>query len=151
MIERLKESHGGVIGFRVIGQVTAEEVTAFEEQIKFLIAQRRNRPIGIVADLSQMDSVDWKARWEEMRFLQKYTNHIARIAVIGADTWETVAGMALTGMALLQGETLYFHTSETLHAWNWARTSKHANEAPAPRQIYAATGIWKNYTPEFDI
>ena len=94
-----------------------------------------------------MDRVDWKARWEELRFLQKYTNHIARIAVIGADTWETVAGMALTGMALLQGETLYFHTSDTLHAWNWARTSKHATEAPAPRQIYAGTGIWRTIRP----
>jgi hypothetical protein len=151
MIERMQENHTGVIGFRVIGHLTADEVTAFEEQIKFVIANRRNRPIGIVADLSQMESVDWQARWEEMRFLQKYTNHIARIAVVGADNWETVAGMALTGMALLQGETLYFHSSEILHAWHWAKTSKHANEAPAPRQIYAATGIWKNYTPEFNI
>ena len=50
-----------------------------------------------------MESVDWKARWEEMRFLQKYTNHIARIAVIGADTWETVAGMALTGHGFTPG------------------------------------------------
>ncbi len=151
MIERLKESDGGVIGFEVIGKVTAEEVEAFEEQIRFLIAKRRNRPIGIVADLSRMESVDWKARWEEMRFLQKYTNHIARIAVVGADQWETVAGLALTSMALLQGETLYFHSSEMRHAWAWARTSKHANDAPAPRHIYAGTGIWKNYTPEFDI
>lgn len=91
MIERMKESHAGVIGFEVIGKVTAEEVEALEEQIKFLIAKRRHRPIGIVADLSRMESVDWKARWEEMRFLQKYTNHIARIAVVGADQWETVA------------------------------------------------------------
>ncbi|MDQ2774320.1 MAG: STAS/SEC14 domain-containing protein [Acidobacteriota bacterium] len=151
MIERLKESHGGVIGFQVIGRVTANEVEAFEEQIKFLIGQRHNRPIGIVADLSQMGGVDWKARWDEMRFLQKYTNHIARIAVVGADKWEEVAGMLVTGTALLQGETLYFHSSEILHAWHWARTSKHANEAPAPRHIYAATGIWKDYTPEFDI
>ena len=151
MIERLKESHGGVIGFQVIGRLTAREVEAFEEQIKFLIAERRNRPIGIVADLSQMEGVDWKARWEEMRFLQKYTNHIARISVVGADTWEEVAGMAVTSAALLQGETLYFHSSEIQHAWHWARTSKHANEAPAPRHIYTATGIWKNYTPEFDI
>ena len=150
MIERLKESHGGVIGFKASGKVTAEEVEAFEEQIKFLIAERRNRPIGIVADLSEMEGVDWKARWEEMRFLQKYTDHIARIAVIGADKWEEVAGMAVTGAALLQGETVYFHASESLHAWQWARTSKHALGAPG-QKIYAATGIWKDYKPEFDI
>jgi len=150
MIERLKESHGGVIGFKASGKVTAEEVEAFEEQIKFLIAERRNRPIGIVADLSAMEGIDWKARWEELRFLQKYTNHIARIAVIGADKWEEVAGMAVTGAALLQGETVYFHTSENLHAWQWARGSKHALEA-AGQKMYAATGIWKDYTPEFDV
>ena len=33
MIEGVKESHGGVIGFQCIGHVTAEEVTAFKEQI----------------------------------------------------------------------------------------------------------------------
>ena len=150
MIERLKESNGGVIGFKATGKITAEEVEAFEEQIKFLIAERRNRPIGIVADVSEMEGVDWKARWEEMRFLQKYTNHIARIAVIGADKWEEVAGMAITGTALLQGETVYFHSSESLHAWQWARTSKHAQEAH-PQKVYAATGIWKDYQPEFDL
>jgi hypothetical protein len=151
MIKRLKESHGSVIGFEVIGNVTKDDVEAFEEQIEFLIAERRNRPIGIVADLSRMEGVDWSARWKEMRFLQKYTNHIARIAVVGADKWEEVAGMAVTSAALLQGETLYFNSSEILHAWQWARTSKHANEALAPRQIYASTGIWKDYTPEFDL
>jgi SpoIIAA-like len=151
MIERLKESHGGVIGFKVSGKVTAEEVEGIEEQIRFLIAERGNRPIGIVADLTEMESVDWKARWEEMRFLQKYTNHIARIAVIGADKWEEVAGMAITGTALLQGETVYFHSSESLHAWQWARASKHALEASPGKQIYAGTGIWKDYKPEFDI
>jgi hypothetical protein len=151
MIERLKESHAGVIGFKVSGKVTGEEVEAVEEQIKFLIAERGNRPIGIVTDVSGMDSVDWKARWEELRFLQKYTNHIARIAVIGADKWEEIAGMAVTGAALLQGETVYFHSAETQHAWQWAKGAKHALEPAAGNQIYAATGIWKDYRPEFDI
>lgn len=151
MIQRLKESHGGVIGFEVIGRVSAEEVEAFTEQIEALIAARRDKPIGIVADLSRMESIDWGARWEEMRFLQKYTNHIARIAVVGADKWEEVGGLLVTSAALLQGETLYFHSSEMQHAWHWARTSKHAHEAPSPRHIYTGSGIWKNYTPEFDI
>ena len=151
MIEKLHESHGGVIGFRLTGRVTAEDVAESDEHMKLIIDARPNRPIGIVVDLSQMEGMDWAARWDEMRFLQKYTNHIARIAVVGADKWEEIGAMLVTSAALLQGETLYFHSSEIKHAWHWAKTSKHATEAPAPRHIYTGTGIWKNYTPEFDI
>ena len=81
MIERLKESYGAAIGFKVVGRVTADEVKAFEPQIEFVIAQRKERPVVILADLSQMEGADWKARWDEMRFLQKYTDHIARMAL----------------------------------------------------------------------
>ena len=59
MIERLKESFGSAIGFKVVGRLTADEVKAYEPQIEFVIAQRKQRPIGILADLSQMDGADW--------------------------------------------------------------------------------------------
>src|ERR1035438_10524598 len=81
MIEKLKESRGAAFGFKVVGRISGDEVKAFEPQIEFLIKERKERPIGILADLSQMEGADWKARWNEMRFLQKYTDHIARMAV----------------------------------------------------------------------
>ena len=113
-----------------------------------LIQSRRNRPIGILADLSKMDGIDLQARWEEIRFLQKYTNHIARMAVVGAHPWEKVGSLFVVAAALLQAETLYFHASEIGHAWNWVRTSKHALDPPPPR-ISAPTGLWKDYVPEY--
>ena len=90
MIERLKESSSGVIGFKVIGKLTVEDIEGFEPQIEFLIAERKHKPIGILADLSEMHGADWGARWNEMRFLQKHTGHIARMAVVGADKWEEI-------------------------------------------------------------
>ena len=148
MIERLRESSGGVIGFKVIGRVTAEDAKGMEEQVEFLIHSRRNRPIGILADISELGKVDLPARWEEMRFLQKYTNHIARMAVVGASTWEEIAAMFVVAAALLQAETLYFKEAEMAQAWHWVRTSKHSQDAPPPR-ISAPTGIWKDYVPEY--
>ena len=68
-----------------------------------------------------MEGADWKARWNEMRFLQKYTDPIARMAVVGADKWEEVVAMLLAGTAVLQAETRYFATSEIAPAWDWAR------------------------------
>ena len=108
MIERLHESSGGVIGFKVAGKVTAEEAAAMEQQIEFLIHSRRERPIGILANIAEMHGMEMQARWEEMRFLQKYTNHIARMAVVGAHAWEKIGSMFLVAAALLQAETLYF-------------------------------------------
>jgi hypothetical protein len=148
MIERLKESGGSAFGFKVAGKITGEEVKAFEPQIEFVIAQRKQRPIGILADLSQMEGADWKARWAEMRFLQRYTDHIARMAVVGADKWEEVGAMVLAGTAVLQAETRYFTSAEIVHAWEWVRTSKNADRVPV-RTMYAGTGLFKDYIPEY--
>ena len=60
MIERLKESRGAAFGFKVVGRISGDEVTAFEPQIAFLIKERKERPIGILADLSQMEGADWE-------------------------------------------------------------------------------------------
>ncbi len=148
MIERLKESQGAAIGFRAVGRTTAEEVKAFEPQIEFLIRERKKRPIGILADLSQMEGADWKARWNEMRFLQRYTDHIARMAVVGADKWEEVVAIVLAGASVLQAETRYFTSAEIGSAWEWVRTSKNADRVPV-RTMYAGTGIFKDYIPEY--
>jgi hypothetical protein len=148
MIERLKESYGSAFGFKIVGKITAEDLKAFEPQIEFVIAERKKRPIGILADLSQMEGANWNARWDEMRFLQKHTDHIARMAVVGADKWEEIVAMVLAGMAVLQAETRYFTTSEIVPAWEWVRTSKNADRVPV-RTMYESTGLFKGYIPEY--
>lgn len=148
MIDRLKESSGGVLGFQVIGKMTDEDIKAFEPQIEFLIHERKHKPIGILADLSQMRGADWKARWHEMRFLQKHSEHIARMAIVGADKWEEIVAIVTAGAAILEAETRYYDKSEMLRAWEWVRTARHAEDMPV-RQIAAPTGIWKDYHPEY--
>jgi hypothetical protein len=148
MIERLRESSGGVLGFKVTGRMTDEDIKGFEPQIEFLLRERKHKPIGLLADLSQMRGAELKARWDEMRFLQKHTDHIARMAVVGADRWEEAMALLTAGAAVLQAETRYFDESEILRAWEWVRTSKHAEDMPV-RQISAGTGIWKDYHPEY--
>jgi hypothetical protein len=95
-----------------------------------------------------MEGADWKARWLEIRFLQKYTNHIARLAVVGADGWEEVVAMVLAGTAVLQAETRYFTSAEINSAWVWVRTAKNADRVPV-RTMYAGTGLFKDYVHEY--
>jgi hypothetical protein len=136
------------MGFKVTGKMTDEDIKGFEPQIEFLLRERKHKPIGILADLSQMRGAELKARWDEMRFLQKHTDHIARMAVVGADRWEEAMALLTAGAAVLQAETRYFDESEILRAWEWVRTAKHAEDMPV-RQISAGTGIWKDYHPEY--
>jgi hypothetical protein len=148
MIERLKETGGVAFGFKVVGDLRDEDILEFEPQLEFFIAEQKKHPIGILADLTDMHGAEWTARWDEMRFLQKHTDHIARMAVVGANRWEEVAAVLTSGAAVLQSETRYFDSSEIQHAWQWARTAKHAEDAPV-RVISPATGVWKDYHPEF--
>ncbi len=111
MIERLRESSGGVLGFKVVGKMTAEDIKGFEPQIEVLIRERKHKPIGILADLSEMHGADWKARWDEMRFLQKcwHTDpHCAHGRGGGADKWEEIVAIVTAGASVLEAETRYF-------------------------------------------
>jgi hypothetical protein len=148
MIERLRESSGGVLGFRVTDQLTDQDIKVLEPQIEFLLRERKRKPIGILVDLSAMHGAELKARWDELRFLQKHTDRIARMALVGADKWEEVLAILTAGAAVLEAETRYFDKSEMLRAWEWVRSAKHAENEPV-RQISAGTGIWKDYHPEY--
>jgi hypothetical protein len=148
MIERLKETGETAFGFRVVGKLSDEDLKAFEPQLEFYLAQRKKHPIGILADLTAMSGAEWKACWEDMRFLQKHTDHIARMAVVGAHGWSALAATLTSGAAILESETRYFDSSELQHAWQWARTARFFEDEPV-RVISPATGIWKDYRPEF--
>lgn len=148
MIERLKESGDKAFGFKVSGQVTADEVKAFLPQLERAIADRGKRTIGILADVSDMEGTDWDARWEEIKFLSKYAEHIERVAVVGAHKWEQLKAEILGGTVLVQAETRYYHGPDALHAWHWVKTGD-AGEAPGVR-IIPKEGIMKGYVPEYD-
>ena len=103
--ERLKETAGSAFGFKVTGKLSDEELKAFEPQMEFFITQHKKHPIGILADLTDMRGAEWKARWDDLRFLQKHTSQIARMSVVGASRWEEVADILTAGAAVLQSET----------------------------------------------
>ena len=147
MIERLKESGGPAFGFKVTETLTAEDVAAIAPQIEFAIAGYK-KPIGLLADLSAMHGASWSARWEQMRFLQRHTEQISRMAVVSDSQWEEIAEMIVIASAVLQAETLYFHSSEMLKAWQWAKMSSFDEGMPI-RVMYPGKGLFQDYTPEY--
>lgn len=149
MIERLKEAGGSGLGFKAIGEITPEDVKSVELQIRMEISRSHKHPIGMLLDLSELKDVEWKARWEELRFLSKYGGPIARVAVIGARKWEELMGDIAGATVLMQAEIRYFHPAEVMHAWHWVKTAKHAEDLPV-RQILPPGNLMSGYTPEYD-
>ncbi len=147
MIERLVDSSGRAFGFKVTGQLSAEDIVGISQQIDEAIAAQK-KPIGILADLAGMHGATWAARWEETRFLQRHTNSIARLAIVSDNEWEQVAETTMVAAASLQAETLYFHSSEMQHAWHWARMTLR-DEAMPVRVMYPGKGLFQDYTPEY--
>lgn len=149
MIEKLKESAGWAYGIKISAKVTEEDVKAFEPQLAFAITERKKRPIGLLIDVTDMDGVDLAARWEELRFLNKHSDHIARVAIVGATKWEVILATFVSGTVLFTAETHYFHPNEIQQAWLWVKTAKHADDIPV-RAIYQG-GIWRDYQEEFNL
>jgi len=147
MIENFKESRGPAFGFKVIGTLTSDDIVSISEQIDIAVAGN-SKPIGILADLSQMQGASWGSRWEEMRFLQRHSERIARMAVISDDEWQEIAEMVLVATAALQAQTLYFHSSEIHHAWHWVKMGKMDESVPV-RLMYPGKGLFHDYTPEY--
>jgi hypothetical protein len=146
MIERLEDSNKA-FGFKVVGKLTADDMTSLSEQLDHFVAQHK-KPFGLLADLSAMEGASWAARWEEMRFLQRHSDHVARMAVISNDDWQEISQMVLVATAALQAQTLYFHSSEIIHAWHWVKMARTDDSMPT-RVMYEGKGLFSNYTPEY--
>lgn len=147
MIERLKESGGWAFGFKVSGHISQADVKAFEPQLDIAARDRGKRPLGIVVDLTDVAKVDWAAHWEQLRFLHRFSEHIARVAVVGPSKWEELQALILGATVLAEADIRYFEPGEIQQAWMWAKGAKHAADVPV-RQVYQG-GIWKNYQPEW--
>jgi hypothetical protein len=147
LIERLNQTHVPAFGFKIIGKLAAADIeqmcTAIDEAVR-----SHQKPIGLLLDFTQAHGAAWTARWEEMRFLQRHTDRIARLAIVSDDDWQEIAQMVLVAAAVLQGETLYFTSSELHHAWHWVKLFKREEQMPV-RVMYPGTGLFRDYTPEY--
>jgi hypothetical protein len=147
MIQRLQESHGRALGFKVTGKLTTEDVAEVSTLIEAAINGEKH-PIGILADLSEMHGASWAARWDEMRFLQHHSDHIARMAVVCNDEWQEISEMVLVASSFLQAETVYCAPKDIHHAWHWVKMQ--AKDEPLRlRVMYPGKGLFQDYTPEY--
>ncbi len=117
MLEFLEGSGGNVVGVRIAGKVTGDDMKA--------IAGRADRAIGeagsvrLLVEIAGLVGLEAEALWEKLKFTLAHLKHIERMAAVGDKAWEkwwvTIAG------SVVPAKVRYFDEGEIDAAWAWLR------------------------------
>jgi len=117
MLEILQESSGNIIGFKAIGTIKPadydELVPKFEELIK------QEGTVRVLMDMSAFKSEAPSAWRDDFHFGKEFHKKIEKIAIVGDRRWEK--WMAKFCAPFYAREARFFHTDDTIAAWDWLR------------------------------
>ena len=117
MLEKLDESAGNVVGFKVTGKLAGDEMKAFAERIDAVVAEAGT--VHLFIQLEDFSGFEMEVLWEKAKFAFQHLRDIERMAVVGDRAWEewwvTIAG------ALAPAETRYFDHDDIDAAWVWLK------------------------------
>ena len=117
MLEKLIESSGPVVGYKVEGKVTSEDYRKLDPQVQALVDQYDK--VCLLLDLKEFGGEEVKAWLPDMKFGHRFHDKIARMAIVGDKRWEKW----LTALAdpFYAKEAKFFHLDESDKAWAWLR------------------------------
>jgi hypothetical protein len=117
MLENLNESSGSVVGYRVVGKVTADDYQKLNPEVQALVDQYDD--VCLLLDLQEFSGEEVKAWLPDMKFGHRFHDKIERMAVVGDKRWEKW----LTALAdpFYAKDAKLFHSDEADKAWAWLR------------------------------
>jgi len=117
MLEKLRESSGSVVGYKVVGKVTVEDYQKLEPEVKAVVEQ--NEDVCLLLDLQEFAGEEVKAWLPDLKFGHHFHDKISKMAIIGDKAWEKW----LTALAdpFYAKDAKFFHPEETDKAWTWLR------------------------------
>jgi hypothetical protein len=117
MIEKLKESSGNVVGFRMTGKLTDADYKAMEPEFEKTI--EKFGKIRLLWHLEEFKGWEAKAVWDDYEYWRKYGKNMELVAMVGNKRWED--WMAKLAKLFMKGEVKYFDESQLDDAWAWVR------------------------------
>ena len=117
MLEKLSESSGSVVGYRVAGKVTAEDYQKLNPEVQALVDQYDH--VCLLLDLQEFAGEEVKAWLPDMKFGHRFHDKIQKMAIVGDKRWEKW----LTALAdpFYAKDARLFHSDESEEAWAWLR------------------------------
>ena len=117
MIEKIKESSGNVIGYKVSGTIKKEDYETMVPEFEALVQED-----GSANLLMDMTDFKWEAldAWgTDMKFGRDYHKKIEKMASVGDKRWEK--WMTKIAEPFYAKEAQFFETADSEAAWNWLR------------------------------
>jgi hypothetical protein len=117
MIEKLPESEGNILGYRLSGKLHDEDYQQWVPELEAAIAAHGK--IRLLAEFHDFHGWDAKALWDDIKFDAKHASDFERIAMIGEKKWEE--WMAKVCKPFTSAKIKYFDASERDAAWAWVQ------------------------------
>jgi hypothetical protein len=118
MIEKLDGSSGPIVGYKVVGKVTAEDYETLVPEVEALVEQYDD-DVCMLIDLGVFDGEEIKAWLPDMKFGIKYHNKIDRMAIVGDKKWQE--WMTHLCKPFFADDAKFFHSADIDDAWAWVR------------------------------
>ncbi len=116
MIEKMSESAGNVVGYRVEGKIKKEDYTeTLFPEVSALVEQEGS--IGLLLQLDDLKGEEMKAWGKDLKFGKEFRKKIERLAVVGDGRLEKI--IASVADPFYARDAKYFHTADLDKAWAW--------------------------------
>ena len=117
MLEKLNESSGSVVGYKVVGKVTVEDYQKLDPEVHALVDQYDG--VCLLLDLQEFAGEEVKAWLPDLKFGHHFHDKIARMAIVGDKRWEK--WMTALVDPFYAKEAKFFHPEAVDKAWAWLR------------------------------
>lgn len=117
MLEKLSESSGSIVGYKVVGKVTVEDYQQLNPAIQALVDQYDS--VSLLLDLQEFAGEEVKAWLPDLKFGHRFHDKIARMVIVGDKRWQKW----LTALCSpwYAKEARFFPPEESDKAWAWMR------------------------------
>ena len=119
MLEKLSQSSGNAVGYKVTGRLTKEDFATLAADVEALVQQEGT--IRLLLDLEAFKGEKFKTLGSYRQFRRDHRSDIAKMAVVGGTKWREWL-LAIVNRSYYDQETRFFPADQRDAAWEWLRT-----------------------------
>lgn len=117
MIEKLEQSSGDVLGYKISGTVTKADYGVMVPEVEALVEQEGS--INMLLDMTDFKWEKVSAWGSDFKFGREFRKKIEKMAIVGDKTWEKWLTKVADPFYAMEAE--YFPAEDSDAAWQWLR------------------------------
>ncbi|MCK4900989.1 MAG: STAS/SEC14 domain-containing protein [Anaerolineales bacterium] len=117
MFEKLNQSSGNVLGYKVVGTITKADYKTMLPEVEALVEQEGH--IRLLLDMTEFKWEKVKAWGADWKFGHEYSEKIDKMAIVGDKKWQE--WLAKVAEPFYAGEAKFYPPDEAHDAWSRLR------------------------------